>query len=656
MLMNSKKALDLLNTLLNVFEDTNAISELARGAKKCTRQNEGCHSRIISALTYYETNGRDKFIEYCYSQYSSNIVDDYINFITDDTMQYTENMDNFECKNTENGQCPYVRQHFKNKSSYDSDHCSNFFTELFDSIHFNLRHRKSMKMDDGNDETEEKYNRDHHRLNKLKEDTSRFNLIVTTIQQQKGIFHAQFIWFIIRIVSAENEENEMLGNKVFYYWSHYKQTKPELYVPTQYESIKEEALFSGFVSVEDWDALVVEKAQQFIKSTKCKQMHCIEKYDELHYNIPHKAPITMQHLQSIILWCDFVDFSFDFRSTFRSITWNESLSSIKERNQKYHHMAKYLNEAVTYFGINGETQSGPFYCGMNMVLQVPSFAATLNGPISTSKNLGIISRLCESKGMIFEFDNRSSPGIFETFFDCKWLSSFPEECECLFVRGRCKLDIVSIRIKSKHSNQWTVHENRAYSLFNQMVSGEWSSDQKVNDSDVSLLRDSIDYALKKLDKSKVENNQYLYTNFRLFCLQKKKIVLNLCDMDKSIDNQEFVGLLMHSVAQINPNKLIRNDKTNICKAELFSIFPNMTELIIYSSSLYYVYAFDILCLLSMIRTHSKLLKKIIIRDLAKDEYKWLYLSALEAKSNDEGNGYNFAMKREESEDSLIVSV
>merc|ERR1712176_1264764 len=116
---------------------------------------------------------------------------------------------------------------------------------------------------------------------------------------------------------------------------------------------------------------------------------------------------------------------------------NEKLEKIKERNQKYHHIAKYLRELVQYFGLSGrwgagDTESGPFFTGISFVLNIPSFSIRLNGPNSTSKYKEIAMRFATRDGIIIQLNNKSiENGANEVFFDCSFISAYPEEEERL---------------------------------------------------------------------------------------------------------------------------------------------------------------------------------------------------------------------------------
>ena len=65
----------------------------------------------------------------------------------------------------------------------------------------------------------------------------------------------------------------------------------------------------------------------------------------------------------------------------------ESVASVNKRNSKFYFCSRYLRELVTYYGCIGHKkikakngrESGPFYTGMSIVLNLPQFKMGLQG-------------------------------------------------------------------------------------------------------------------------------------------------------------------------------------------------------------------------------------------------------------------------------------
>merc|ERR1712190_142876 len=75
--------------------------------------------------------------------------------------------------------------------------------------------------------------------------------------------------------------------------------------------------------------------------------------DPLHFGIKRGSKVPEEHLQSIILYCDFTELCTLFSRSLRKNKWDDGLKEIKRRNSKFFHISKALRELVTYFGSDG---------------------------------------------------------------------------------------------------------------------------------------------------------------------------------------------------------------------------------------------------------------------------------------------------------------
>eukprot|EP01084_Bolivina_argentea_P309494 535347_1 len=188
-------------------------------------------------------------------------------------------------------------------------------------------------------------------LNELKE-----NNLLNVIHNSKEIKNMKLL---VKEYSIKNKS--FSTGLVFWYWPYYKNIKEQtiinqqiqwnendfdghsicdLFVEKHFDSLQLEAINSGLVNYLAFKTLVVEKANIYINTDKCKQIICTENYDELHFDIKLGDTINIYHLQSLILYTDFTQLCTAFSSTFRQIYFNETLSSVKHRNSKYYHISK----------------------------------------------------------------------------------------------------------------------------------------------------------------------------------------------------------------------------------------------------------------------------------------------------------------------------
>ena len=143
---------------------------------------------------------------------------------------------------------------------------------------------------------------------------------------------------------------------------------------------------------------------------------------------------TLGYLMCIILYTDYTALSTSFSSTFRAINKYEPIHSIKRRHRKFYRMSVGLKMLMRIWGQDysekhGHTGPlprllGPFYCGMNWVMNMNRFNIILHGPTSTSIQKAVAARFGGDKGFLIEFDNSKGQGRDVKGFDVSWLSRY----------------------------------------------------------------------------------------------------------------------------------------------------------------------------------------------------------------------------------------
>merc|ERR1711971_1276288 len=224
---------------------------------------------------------------------------------------------------------------------------------------------------------------------------------------------------------------------IFWYWDHYRKASDrdikqhprgiynqmdfgghsiaDLCVSPRFESLKDEAMESGVVDMKEFNATAVDKAGRYLAGRKCKAMK--SDYDRFQFGIATDSPLSLRHVQAVLLYTDFSEFSTAFSSSFRKLSWNESIRDANQRNARFFHTAKALRECVQLFGCvnyhgsrgNNDIERGPFFTGMSVVLNIPSFAINLQGPTSTSKQKEVAMRFAGHDGLIIKLSNEEDP-------------------------------------------------------------------------------------------------------------------------------------------------------------------------------------------------------------------------------------------------------
>ena len=245
----------------------------------------------------------------------------------------------------------------------------------------------------------------------------------------------------------------------FYYWDYYKSLKelpdkdqPEynindhsgydisdLYIPPRYGSFKEEIRnYQHIDFIKQYQDEVVIKAKEHESTRIVKATKAVTRSGNqgLHYDIQDYAPLTLDHLISVILYTDYTDLSSHFTATFRKNDVFETLQSIKKRNSVYFWWSKTLRETVEIFGQYSAGYSrngvlrGSYYCGMSVVLNIPEFNIFLCSPTSTSKQIEVAIKFSGDHGIVIQLDNPQNRQYNKLRgFNCCWLSRYKEEDE-----------------------------------------------------------------------------------------------------------------------------------------------------------------------------------------------------------------------------------
>lgn len=198
------------------------------------------------------------------------------------------------------------------------------------------------------------------------------------------------------------------------------------------------------LTIEQYNDEIIPKATSYNDTNYVKSITAKAGAEEPpYYGIPQDSMITLSHLISVILYCDYTKLSSDFSSTFRKCDSFETLQSIKQRNRKYFWMSRLLRETVEIFGQRSQgdydlTEAeyknklfGPFYSGLSVVISIPNFFIRLYSPTSTSKHIQVALKFSGDNGIIMKLDNPIDNAQCSRLraFDCTFISRYKEEAE-----------------------------------------------------------------------------------------------------------------------------------------------------------------------------------------------------------------------------------
>eukprot|EP01084_Bolivina_argentea_P077633 140858_1 len=457
----------------------------------------------------------------------------------------------------------------------------------------------------------------------------------------------------------------------FYYWDFYKNNedtlkpspqhthvikKKELFVEPKYNNFKQEALNNkiAMFSLYQWNKThtkATTKLQAWNNDETVKNISAAK--DKYHYGIQEGTPISINHIMSLLCYCNYSQQGFNFTRTFRRQYYEEPLRSVKKRNQEVRCWSKLLKETVCCFGTRfGDSDIQVLYFAIKRQY-IPSTIVCLAAPVETTPDFQKAAMDWGSNGLVLEFKLTNQPAEVKYFNTNGWSKYSSEEMKLLF-GCQFPIQIYSIRdILQKKNHQLFCS---AFSILHNVLAGS-----------------QLDKATKKIVSAynalteKITNQQhhksldgYLQKQFDAFCKSRRQIILNLHKFKQS--NTTFHDVFINSIKEQNEMKQIDNT-TNLIKKELIDLFNNVYEIIIVTTSEdgKCSYPFDMLSLLAILNSsqssatytisiHAKPIRSNIHTWIRKTYKKSMFL--LQAESQ-KGN-FEISFKRTDQMDCFVI--
>eukprot|EP01084_Bolivina_argentea_P265484 450022_1 len=321
----------------------------------------------------------------------------------------------------------------------------------------------------------------------------------------------------------------------YYYWSHYKDREggwdnmhsyKELYMQAKYKDLRDELVNNNIHKLSKYNLEnVIKTANEKFNSEYAKCITAPIGSFSLRdkYEIEAGSNISMEHLISVILYCNYSKLSFEFTKTFRkNVEW-ESLESCKQRNKEFAIWSRLLRETVEIYGTEIWTSKiNILYHGISCKLVFESFISYFSSPTSCTVCMSVATVFARGNGIILELE-QDHPYL--RYFSCPWLSHFAAEDERLLVGGWRPIKVGSIRsINNNEDYRVYVH---ALSFFNYCVVDDNPMDgSKANPTDYRIITRFIkhkDVGIKYKNKFPI----YMNDIFQSFCKNKTKIKINM---------------------------------------------------------------------------------------------------------------------------------
>eukprot|EP01084_Bolivina_argentea_P216385 367625_1 len=187
------------------------------------------------------------------------------------------------------------------------------------------------------------------------------------------------------------------------------------------------------------------------------------------------SEVGIHHLLAVILYCGYDNISYEFSKTYRALErdhisddndWEqyeikqseqhtffsgrdfiaisgdavnsvrnmgqtkEGIASIKGRHCKFYHLAKSLNELIHVYSPRAmDVNRYSIYHGINKKMKFIAMRGQISHPLSTTSSLEVAVQFSTNYGMVIQLQYNAH----SRFFDCAWLSDFPNEREFLFI-------------------------------------------------------------------------------------------------------------------------------------------------------------------------------------------------------------------------------
>eukprot|EP01084_Bolivina_argentea_P058358 106591_1 len=190
-----------------------------------------------------------------------------------------------------------------------------------------------------------------------------------------------------------------------------------------------------------------------------------------YYRKRHMPKMLLHHILAVMIYCNYDSLQYEFSSTYRPITPDETIEHIKKRHSSFYWLGQHLKEAVS-FGTS-VLESDSFFHGINQELTFPQVLKSnirIYSPLSTSLSYCVAVNFSMNSGLIVEFGGVANVPRVGKYFPCSWLSDYPNEQECLFIQSKHSgLKFVNIT-SAKRGKDFDVIIN-ALKLIDYMLSG-----------------------------------------------------------------------------------------------------------------------------------------------------------------------------------------
>eukprot|EP01084_Bolivina_argentea_P123988 219713_1 len=246
------------------------------------------------------------------------------------------------------------------------------------------------------------------------------------------------------------------------------------FIRNKYDNIKDELLNNSLqkISLNEYNNQL-DSAKAFLQCNQIKGLECSHidwpgEPQQSDTGITNKSPITVPHILSLLLYCNFSLLCTTFSSTFRRIRKDEHDEQVKGRNSEYRNWSRLLLEAIHLYGTSlvRNTFGKCVFHGVSMVMVFENMNQNMNGPFSTTSQIQVALQFASERGLVLTLSRSSGVDRYK-YFDCAGISDYSGESEKLFLGGKLQiLDILHAPTKQVFS--WYC---KAFTVLTSMLSG-----------------------------------------------------------------------------------------------------------------------------------------------------------------------------------------
>eukprot|EP01083_Nonionella_stella_P280345 953738_1 len=319
-------------------------------------------------------------------------------------------------------------------------------------------------------------------------------------------------------------------------------------ITAKYASLKEEMIHNQLsrLTIHDYDNQYFKSEMHckspsgrkyiadhiYIENAELANMHEVQMLGGKVISMRRKYPLSTHtlkpsHVLAVMIYCNYDSLQAEFTMTFIRKDNNESEEDVCHRHSKFYHFGLLLKDAVSLYGTKcKESKINRFYHGLREKYMFPHLFTdriSVYGPVSTTKEFAIALVFASegNDGIILEFTNIPSQLNDEAFiadcihpstssdslrdrdtfhFECRWISDFPTEQECLFLQASA--DLVIVDIQDTHGFSYGIILE-ALKMLKKVVTNDFN------------FRDNVDAEVKDVMNAIVQNEILGFQKYEL---------------------------------------------------------------------------------------------------------------------------------------------